>query len=151
MIERRRSSGLALAVRGLRGARKVNGMRVPQAELTTLFGSGPAGIRGEDWGGMRVMVVTLPAGTDITPLLKDLPGDRCPCPHWGYMVRGRLRVTYADRAETLVAGDLWYMPPGHTALVEEDAEFIEFSRSDEHERVLEVVRRNAGAVSAGSA
>ena len=24
-----------------------------------------------------------------TPLVKGLPGDACPCPHWGYVVKGR--------------------------------------------------------------
>ncbi|MCO5220629.1 MAG: hypothetical protein M9947_03485 [Thermomicrobiales bacterium] len=42
----------------------------------------------------------------------------------------------------LDAGDLFYLPPGHTALVETDAEFVEFSPPTEHETVLEVIRRN---------
>jgi hypothetical protein len=52
-------------------------------------------------------------------------------------------VTYANGSETLKAGDLFYLPPGHTALIEEDAEIIEFSRPQEHEPVLDVVKRNA--------
>jgi hypothetical protein len=114
-------------------------------ELPVLFGADPAVIRGADWDGMRAMIVSLPAGTDPAPVLKGLPHDLCPCPHWGYVLKGRIRVAYAEGEEILRAGDLFYLPPGHTPLVEEDTEFVEFSRSDEHEAVLDVVRRNVAA------
>jgi ribosomal protein L16 Arg81 hydroxylase len=52
-------------------------------------------------------------------------------------------VRYADREEVLGAGDLFYLPPGHTPLVEEDAEFVEFSRPAEHQPVLDHVARTA--------
>ena len=55
-------------------------------------------------------------------------------------------MSYEDDTETLNAGDLFYLPPGHTALVEMDAEFIEFSPPAEHEAVMDVIRRNAGVV-----
>ena len=74
------------------------------------------------------MIISLPAGTDLAPALKGLPNDLCPCPHWGYILTGRIRVTYAYSVEILKAGDLFYLPPGHTPLGEEDVEFIEFSR-----------------------
>ena len=123
-------------------------MRATRDELPIIFGADPASIRGADWFGLRSMIVTLPAGTDLAPVLKGLPGDLCPCPHWGYMLKGRIKVTYADGAEILRAGDLFYLPPGHTPLVEEDTEFVEFSRPDEHEPVMEVVKRNIAAAGA---
>jgi hypothetical protein len=91
------------------------------------------------------MIVSLPAGTDLGPLLRGLPNDLCPCPHWGYVLKGRMRMTYSDGEEVLTQGDLFYMPPGHTGVVEEDVEFVEFSPPGEHEAVLEVVRRNAAS------
>jgi hypothetical protein len=118
-------------------------LRANRDELPILFGADPAAIRGADWGDLRSLIISLPAGTDLAPLLKGLPGDLCPCPHWGYLVKGRLRVTYADTGEIVEAGDLFYLPPGHTAFVEEDAEIVEFSRPVEHQPVMEVVRRNA--------
>ena len=123
-------------------------MRASKSELPILFGGDEAGIRGADWGGTRVMIVTLPTGTDITPLLKGLPNDRCSCPHWGYIIKGRLRLTSADGEETLRAGDVFYMAPGHTAFVEEAVEFLELAPPDEHQAVLEVVQQNAAAASA---
>ncbi|MGW0859709.1 PspA-associated protein PspAA, partial [Streptomyces sp. NPDC002690] len=32
----------------------------------------------------------LPKGTDMGPALVGLPGDLCSCPHWGYMLKGKL-------------------------------------------------------------
>jgi ribosomal protein L16 Arg81 hydroxylase len=56
-----------------------------------------------------------------------------------------MRISYADRQEVLRAGDVFYLPPGHTGLVEEDFECVEFSQPAQHEPVMEVVRRNAAA------
>ena len=123
-------------------------MRATRDELPVLFGEDPAAIRGADWGDLRSMVVSLPAGTDLAPLLQGLPGNLCPCPHWGYVLTGRLRVRYADGEEVLHAGDLFYLPPGHTPLVEEDCEFVEFSRPAEHQPVLDHVQRAVAAASA---
>ena len=91
------------------------------------------------------MIISLPAGTDLAPMLRGLPNDLCPCPHWGYVIKGRIRVTYADGVEVLEAGDLFYLPPGHTPLVEEDVVFVEFSQPAEFEAVLDVIRRNVAA------
>ena len=123
-------------------------MRASRDELPLLFGAEPATVRGADWGGLRAAIVSLPAGTDLGPLLKHLPNDRCPCPHWGYVIRGRMRITYADREEVVTAGDIVYMPPDHTGVVEEDVEWAEFSPPAEHDAVLAVVRRNAAVVPA---
>jgi len=120
-------------------------MRASRDELPLLFGAEPASVRGADWGGLRALIVSLPAGADLGPLFKGLPNDRCLCPHWGYVIRGRMRITYADREEVVSAGDVVYMPPGHTGVVEEDFEWAEFSPPAEHDTVLEVVRRNAAA------
>ncbi len=121
-------------------------MRATRDELPIIFGADPAAIRGADWGGFRSLILSLPAGTDLGPLLQGLPDDLCPCPHWGYVIKGQVRVTYADTEEILRTGDLFYLPPGHTAYVDEDAELVEFSPPGEHEPVMDVVRRNAAAM-----
>jgi hypothetical protein len=49
-----------------------------------------------EWGDLLLEVETFPAGLDTAPLLLGLPGDGCPCPHWGYVLRGSLVVRYDD-------------------------------------------------------
>ena len=60
----------------------------------------------------------------LAPLLRGLPGDSCQCPHWGYLLAGKITVSYADREETYQAGDAFYMTPGHVPAAEADTEFI---------------------------
>ena len=89
---------------------------------------------------------SLGAGADIAPLLKGLEGDLCQSPHWGYLLRGEVTVTYGDGAEEVVkGGDLFYWPPGHTVKVGEDAEVILFSPQEEHGKVIEHLREKMGA------
>ncbi len=121
-------------------------MRASMGELPVLLEAGPASVRGADWGGMRVAVVSVPAGTDFGPLLAGLPRDRCQAPHWGYVIKGRLRVEFEDDVEILQAGDYYHLKPGHTGVAEEDTEFIEVSPPDAHQRFIENARRNLGAM-----
>jgi len=78
-----------------------------------------------------VNFVSITETHDLAPMLKVLPGGLCRCPHWGYMVKGTMTVTYPDRTETIEAGDAFYLPPGHTPAANAGAEFVLFSPSDE--------------------
>jgi hypothetical protein len=90
------------------------------------------------YGAMAGEYFSLGAGTDIAPLLQGLDGNACHAPHWGYMITGRVAVTYTDGAEeTCTAGDLFYWPPGHSVRVDDDADVIMFSPQKEHTEVLE--------------
>jgi hypothetical protein len=60
-------------------------------------------------------------------MLKGLPGDSCQCPHWGYMLAGKITVSYPDHEEVYQAGDAFYMTPGHVPAAETGSEFIQFS------------------------
>jgi hypothetical protein len=122
-------------------------MRAAKNELPMLVQAGPASVRGADWDGMRAVVISVPAGTDFGPLLKGLPDDRCQCPHWGYVMKGRLRVNYANGEEILRAGDVYYMPPGHTGVAEEDTEFLEIAPPEQHQRFVDNARQNLAATS----
>lgn len=89
---------------------------------------------------------SLGAGADIAPLLKGLTGDLCQAPHWGYVIQGKVTVTYADGTEESVkGGDLFYWPSGHSVRVAEDAELILFSPQEEHGKVIEHLRSKMGA------
>jgi hypothetical protein len=107
-------------------------------------------LREAEWGDMNVGLEYFPAGTDTEPLFKGLADDRCQCPHWGYVIRGRLRVRYADHEETVSAGDAYYMAPGHLPVFDEDTEVVEFSPRGEYQKTMEVAARNIGAIPTGS-
>src|SRR2546422_9905067 len=74
---------------------------------------GPVLDRSEEVEGYTVNFVTFREDIDATPLLKGLPEDRCQCPHWGYVVTGRMTMRFGDREESFEAGDAFYAPPGH--------------------------------------
>jgi hypothetical protein len=81
---------------------------------------------------------TFAAGTDIAPLLQGLDGDMCQCPHWGYVVKGEVTATYADKSEeTVITGDLFYWPEGHSVRASQDSEIILFSPQHEHGQVMD--------------
>lgn len=80
---------------------------------------------------------TLAAGVDTTELFLGLEGDRCQCPHWGFVLRGQITTTDANGAqETVNANDLFYWPPGHNVKVDADAEIVMFSPQREHTDVI---------------
>ena len=55
--------------------------------------------------GYTANVVTFAEKVDHRPLFKGLPDDSCQCPHWGYVVKGKLTFPFADREEVFEAGD----------------------------------------------
>lgn len=120
-------------------------MHASKDELPMLVEAGEATIRGIDWDEMRVAVVSVPAGTDFGPLLKGHPDDLCPSPHWGYVVKGRLNIQSEDGEEMLRAGDVFYLPAGHTGVAEEDTEFLEVSPPDKHQAFVDMAHRNLEA------
>ena len=80
---------------------------------------------------------TLSAGVDTTALFQGLEGDLCQCPHWGFVLRGRITTTDANGAqETVNANDLFYWPPGHKLKVDADADIVMFSPQHEHDLVI---------------
>lgn len=89
---------------------------------------------------------SLSAGVDTTPLFQGLEGDACQCPHWGFVLRGRITTTDADGVqETVAANDLFYWPPGHNVKVDEDAEIVMFSPQREHSHVIDhMIRKVQG-------
>ena len=71
-------------------------------------------------------------------MCRGLEDDACHAPHWGYVSRGELVVSYVDGThETCATDDLFYWPPGHSVRVVEDAEVILFSPQHEHVKVMD--------------
>lgn len=113
-------------------------MHASESELAIELEMGEIVTRGEDWGDQLVRHLTLPPGTDFTPLFEGLPGDACQCPHWGYVLAGSIHVRYGDGTEEVSrAGDLYYWPGGHTGWTDEGVTFVEFSPAAELRPVLE--------------
>lgn len=80
---------------------------------------------------------SLSAGVDTTPLFIGLEGNLCQCPHWGYVLSGRITTTDSQgNQETVNQNDLFFWPPGHNVRVDADAEIIMFSPQHEHSLVI---------------
>jgi hypothetical protein len=86
----------------------------------------------------------IPAGFDSAPLYRGLPDDMCPCEHWGFLVRGRLRYRFADGGEELAveAGDAFHLRAGHLADALADSELIEFTAAEAYRRKAEHLAAN---------
>ena len=98
------------------------------------------------YGKIGTEYFTMDAGTDIAPLLPGLEKDLCQAPHWGYIIKGDLTVTFTNgETEDAHSGDLFYWPPGHSVKVNQDAEFVLFSPQHEHTLVLDHINRKLGA------
>jgi hypothetical protein len=82
---------------------------------------------------------------DPAPVFRGLPDDRCQCPHWGTVLSGRMTFRYADREETLTAGDAYYAAPGHLPLVTAGTEVVEFSPTAQLQATMAVVGANMAA------
>ena len=107
---------------------------------------GPVVERSEELGGYTVNFLTFREDIDQTPLLKGLPEDRCPSPHWGYVTKGRLTFRFADREEVFEAGDAFYLPPGHIGVGNEPGtEYVQFSPTEDLRQVSEVIMSNMQA------
>ena len=82
-------------------------------------------------GGYTINFVSIRETMDLAPMLASLPGGKCNCPHWGYMIAGQMTVRYSDHSEVFKAGDAFYMPPGHVPSADAGAEFVQFSPADQ--------------------
>ena len=91
-------------------------------------------------GGMDVAFVKFPAGTDMAPNLKGLPDDMCQCPHWGYVLKGRLKMRTQHGDEVYEAGQAFYWAPGHAPEALEDCEYVDFSPTGQFQETLDHVK-----------
>lgn len=102
--------------------------------------------RYDDLGGYVAGFETYSADADPAPLFAGLPDDACQCPHWGYVVRGRLTYRYTDgTVDEIGAGEAYYARPGHTPVLYAGTEVVEFSPAEALQQTIEVVMRNLAA------
>lgn len=101
-------------------------MNIDLDALPTEIEQGELVTRYVEWGEMAVRYARLPAGTDMSPVLAGLPGDRCPSPHWGVVLEGSIHLEHADgTSEKAHAGQAYHWPAGHTAWTDEPVAFLE--------------------------
>jgi hypothetical protein len=111
---------------------------------------GPVEDRSEQLNGYTVNFVSFRQDVDATPLLKGLPNDQCQCPHWGFVIKGRLTYRFGDREEVYEAGDAFYNPPGHVPISHEPgSEIVQFSPAEELRATEAAMARNMQALQAG--
>ena len=115
-------------------------------DLPVAFEAPGVTIRLADWDGMTVEVGDVRQGGDAAPLFKGLPDDRCQCPHWGYVIKGKLQLNFADREEIYNAGDLYYAPPGHIPVAHAGCQYLDFSPTDQMHKTMQVLERNLKAM-----
>jgi hypothetical protein len=96
-------------------------------------------------GGYAVCFESHTADADLAPLFRGLPDDRAQLPRWGYVIEGRIGFRFADREETCVAGEAYYVAAGHTPVHYARTEIVEFSPSAILNETIPVVLGNLDA------
>ena len=108
-----------------------------QFDLTGYHGS--FGTLGDQY---TVGFETYTEDADLRDLFKGLPDDQCQCPHWGYVITGKVVFHTQDGNETFTTGDAYYVGPGHTPELFAGTEVVEFHPTAELGKTMEVVERN---------
>jgi hypothetical protein len=101
-------------------------------------------------GGYSVCFESHTADADVADWFRGLPDDRCQVPRWGYVLAGMITFRFPDREETYVAGDAYYVPPGHTPVHYAGAEIVEFSPTEPLMETIGVVMGNVQPAGAPS-
>jgi hypothetical protein len=118
-------------------------------DTATPMTEGPGTEWRADLDGYSASMVQVSEDADLTELLKGLPGDRCPSPHWGYVLAGRMWWRFDDREESFGPGDVYYVEPGHTSGADAGSEFVVFSPSEIMAEVDAHMMRRAMEMHAG--
>jgi len=92
--------------------------------------------------GYTVGFETYTADADLSPYFKGLPDDRCQCPHWGVVLKGKLVYHYVDHDDVIEGGQAYYAAPGHLPEIFAGTEVVEFHPTDELAKTMEVVEKN---------
>jgi hypothetical protein len=93
-------------------------------------------------GDYTIAFETYTADADLAELFRGLPDDRCQCPHWGVVLKGKLKFTGDDGETIIEAGEAYYTPPGHLPYLYEGTEVIEFSPTKQLQETLAVIEKN---------
>ena len=95
-------------------------------------------------GDYTVDFVTIRETHSLAEMLKGLPNDNCACPHFGYVLSGRMTVSYADHDEEFGPGDVFLMTPGHVPAAEAGTELIQISPTAEFIETMRQIQAKLG-------
>lgn len=109
---------------------------IRRSDVPTTIENDEVELRMSELGEMTASFIRLRKGADLGPALAGLPDDRCPCPHWGYMLEGRLAMRTGSGEEVYEAGQAFYWPPGHVPVALEDCSYVDFSPTEEFASVI---------------
>jgi hypothetical protein len=98
-------------------------------------------------GDYTVGFETYTADADLADLFKGLPEDRCQCPHWGVVLKGKLKYTTDEGDVVIEAGEAYYVPAGHLPYLYAGTEVVEFSPTHELNETMAVIEKNMAAQS----
>ncbi len=84
-------------------------------------------VRAKEAGEMALTFYRFEKGADLRALFHGMQDDACQCPHWGYVISGRLRIHTRDGAHDVAAGQAFYVEPGHAPEALEVTEMFEVS------------------------
>ncbi|MEW1910918.1 hypothetical protein AB0442_21095 [Kitasatospora sp. NPDC085895] len=124
--------------------------KVSKRSATKVQEFGPVTDRREEMNGYTVEFVSFGADADLDGPLQALPDGKCQCPHWGYVIAGRMRFVFADHEEVYEAGDAFYQPPGHRPYVDAGTELLQFSPTDALARTEQAIADWMGRQQAGT-
>jgi mannose-6-phosphate isomerase-like protein (cupin superfamily) len=107
---------------------------------------GPVESWHDEVAGYAIEFVTFKQDIDSTPMLKGLPNDQCHCPHWGYVLKGKVTFTVDGREEAYEPGDAFYVPPGHLQRADSGTEYLQFSPAEQMAEVEQQIMKNMAAM-----
>ncbi|MCK9897963.1 hypothetical protein [Frankia sp. AgB32] len=111
--------------------------------------------RTEKWGDMEVGLTTVDAPMDVTESYRigGMPGNVCPCPHYGYIFSGTIRAVYPDSDipdEVATAGEAYFFPAGHVLVYEEPTKALELNPAYALTQCMDAMARAAERLMAQS-
>ena len=114
-------------------------------DLPAVFDSPQGTWRMTEWEGMNVEYMSFRQEVDPAQLLNFRPDSLCPCPHWGYVIKGQVRFVFADHEEICTAGDVCYVAPGHRPVFAANTEFVAISQAEAYRPVIEAIKQTLAA------
>ena len=136
--------------RSTRGTSNSNSRPRSRTSASHIQDYGPVEERREDFADTTAQFLTMGQDLDATPLFKGLPDDKCSCPHWGYVFKGRLTFDCGDHEEIFEAGDAFYIEAGHVPTSSEPGtEYLQFSPTEQLQIVSDTMMRNMQEIQQG--